>query len=107
MCSERGTFQGYYTLDDTKTEIDKINKDDLLKILDLALEDDFEMDPYDADTFSQNKAHKIIYSNIHDKLKDLIDNKEQFKKEADSKYKEAINKYSNDDDDIDPEDIPF
>ena len=74
-------------------EIDKINKDDLLVLLNLAGEDAFELDPYNESLIG-NRAHQIIYENIYNKLKQFLDNKNQFKKEVDKLYKEATSKYS-------------
>ena len=41
-------------------EIDKINKDDLMDLLNKAVESDFEMDEYKEENLD-NKAHQIIY----------------------------------------------
>jgi len=41
------------------TEIDKIEKEDLMNLLDFATDDDFEMDEYNEDILA-NKAHQII-----------------------------------------------
>lgn len=100
--------QGFYTLNGEEKTIDKINKDDLLALVDLALEDDFKMDEYDSDKL-QNKAHQIIYENIFNKLTALINDKDQFKRKSDSMYEKAINRYGAQeyDEDINPEDIPF
>lgn len=98
---------GFYTINNEEKTIDKINRNDLLALIDLALGDNFEMDPYDSNKL-QNKAHQIIYENIYKKINSLISDKEQFKRKADSMYKNAINKYGvQESDDINPEDIPF
>lgn len=104
-------------------EIDKINKDDLLFLLNEAEADDFEMDSYNESLLG-NKAHQVIYENIHSKLEQFLEDKNQFKTEVDKLYKVAIGKYSADveeediddignleneenDREIDTEDIPF
>jgi hypothetical protein len=74
-------------------DIDKINKSDLLKLLNSAEANDFELDPYD-ESLLENKAHQIIYENIYNKLEQFLSDKDQFKREVDELYKEAINKYS-------------
>lgn len=85
---------GMYSIDGTNWIcIDKINRDDLFKLLELAINSDFEMDAYDKDKIA-NPAHQIIYSNIYKKFKDLVENKSRFKDESESLYKSAIEKYS-------------
>jgi len=73
-------------------EIDKIEKDDLMKLLDFATEDDFEMDAYDEETLA-NKAHQIIYKSIYEKLNIFLTNKDRFKDQTENVYKEALEKY--------------
>lgn len=116
--------KGYYWNDTEMVEIDQIGKDDLLRLLDHAERDEFEMDAYDESQL-QNKAHQIIYQSIHAKLNDFLTDKEQFNREVDALYAEAIGVYSADveaesgeedieeaenadeENDINPEDIPF
>ena len=86
--------KGYYQIDqDSWKSIDKINKEDLMALLDKAVETDFEMDEYKQDDLS-NKAHQIIYKNIHSKFSELLSNKSRFKDESEQLYKSAIEKYS-------------
>lgn len=73
--------------------IDEINKDDLFKLLDCALSDDFEMDSFCPEDIG-NPAHRIIYKNIYEKLTDLNGKRDRFKDESETVYKEAIEKYS-------------
>jgi hypothetical protein len=74
-------------------EIDKINKDDLLYLLDKAISSDFEMDIYSEEEM-RNKAHQIIYKNIYEKFSNLQTMKSKFKDESEQLYKDAIDKYS-------------
>jgi len=74
------------------TEIDQIEKDDLLKLLDIASNEVFEFDLYDEDIIG-NKAHQIIYKHLSEKFTTFIANKDRFKDEADNIYKDAIEKY--------------
>ena len=76
-------------------EIDKINKDDLLYLLNNAISSNFEMDVYAEDKMA-NKAHRIIYKNIYEKFSNLEFMKSKFKDESESLYKEAVEKYNND-----------
>ncbi|OAN63433.1 hypothetical protein A8B79_15260 [Balneola sp. EhC07] len=74
------------------TEIDKIEKEDLLKLLNFATEVDFEMDDYDEITLG-HKAHQIIYKSLHEKLSTFLSNKDRFKDQTESLYKEELEKY--------------
>jgi len=73
-------------------EIDKIEKEDLMNLLDFATEDDFEMDVYNEDVLA-NKAHQIIYKSIYEKLNNFLTNKDRFKDQTENVYKEALEKY--------------
>jgi hypothetical protein len=74
--------------------LDEIKKDDVLKIVDIALDPDqeLEMDEYSADSFT-NQAHKVIYENLYCKFAELITNKGQFVSEVEELYQEAYDKY--------------
>lgn len=85
--------KGFYWNGSEYKEIDKITKDDLLTLLNLAETDDFELDPYNESLIA-NRAHQIIYENIFNKFSQFLGDKEQFKREVDELYKEAIGKYS-------------
>jgi len=73
-------------------EIDKIEKEDLMNLIDFATEDDFEMDVYNEDILA-NKAHQIIYKSIYEKLNIFLTNKDRFKDQTENVYKEALEKY--------------
>jgi len=78
---------------DVWQEIDKINKEDLMLLLDKAVTTDFEMDTYDQAAIG-NKAHQIIYKNLFEKFAELVLNKNRFKDESEQYYKAAIEKYN-------------
>ena len=88
--------KGYFIKDkgqpDQWTEIDKIEKDDLLKLLDYATTEDFEFDQYN-EAILGNKAHQIIYKHLAEKFTIFLSNKDRFKDEAENIYKDAIEKY--------------
>lgn len=85
--------QGYYSVTGSKYEtIDKIDKEGLLKLADLALEDNFEIDEYD-ETKLQNQAHQIIYKSISEKLLELNLRKDEFKDESERLFLEEHEKY--------------
>ncbi|MGO9138149.1 MAG: hypothetical protein ACLQBC_10845 [Syntrophales bacterium] len=86
--------KGYFSLDGTTwNPIDEINKEHLLKLLDLSLSDDFEMDDFEKEKVG-NQAHQIIYKNIFEKFSDVSKNRSRFKDESEVLYKAAIEKYS-------------
>jgi hypothetical protein len=88
--------KGFYCLKENNwQEIDKIGKDDLMALLDKAIETDFEMDEYKQEN-TANKAHQIIYKNLFHKFSELIENKSRFKDESEQLYKNAFEKYSTD-----------
>ena len=68
--------KGYFlAADNTMQEIHEIRKEDILRLLDFATDPsaEFEMDEY-KDAIIQNEAHKIIYSGLYRKFKELLDN---------------------------------
>lgn len=77
---------------DTWIEIDQIDKNDLLKLLDYASVENFELDEYDESKLA-NKAHQIIYRHIAEKFTSFLTNKQRFRDEAENLYKDAIEKY--------------
>lgn len=92
--------QGFFSVSGLETDkqtIDKIRKEDLLRLLNLIVDENaengFEMDSYDEESI-KNPAHKIIYKNIYDKFDTLIKKRVQFLDETCNLYKSAIEKYS-------------
>ena len=75
-------------------DIDKMNKTDILNLLDIAIDENetFEFDIMN-DTNIVNPAHRIIYQNISEKFAELVRNKEQFLDESEALYNEAMRKY--------------
>lgn len=88
--------KGYFLKDKTNpdewTEIDQIEKNDLMKLLESASEPDFEMDAYN-ESLIQHKAHQIIYKNLTEKFDTFLSNKSRFIDESESIYKTALEKY--------------
>lgn len=77
-------------------EIDRIQKEDILHLLDLATDknNEFEMDAIQKDNI-KNEAHKIIYEALFRKFTELVANKSRFLDESQSLYKDALLKYKN------------
>lgn len=85
--------QGFYTTTgDTYNSIDKINKDDLLKLVELTLEGDVEIDEY-SEEMLKNQAHQIIYKNIYEKLLGLQKRRDEFKDESERLFLQEYEKY--------------
>lgn len=85
--------QGFYTTTgDVYHAVDKINKDDLLKLVELTLEGDVEIDEYSEEGI-KNQAHQIIYKNICEKLLDLHNRRDEFKDESERLFLQENEKY--------------
>ena len=85
--------QGYYLTEQGNYEaIDKIDKIVLLRLANLALGDDFEIDKYDEEKL-KNQAHQIVYKSISEKLDDLHDKRNQFRDESERLYLSEYEKY--------------
>lgn len=74
-------------------KIDQIDKDALMKLLELFLSNEVSMDKIESDNLS-NQAHLIIYKSIFDKFTGFEENKDKFKDESERTYYDAIQKYS-------------
>jgi len=74
--------KGYYLAETGEYEpLDKIVKEDLLRLVDLTLTTDSEMDDYDP-ALLQNQAHQIIYENLWSKLRELAARRTEFLDES-------------------------
>lgn len=73
--------------------IDKIDREGLMTLLDTLIENEVEIDVMDDENLL-NKAHRIIYKSISEKLNMLLSNKSKFKDESQRLYFEEIQKYS-------------
>lgn len=73
--------------------IEKIGKDDLLRLVDRTLEgDEFEVDPYD-DQSVKNQAHQVIYKSICQKLTDLRKRRKEFIDESARLFLDEYERY--------------
>jgi len=89
--SHKGLF---VTEDGAYETVDKIDKAALLRLVNLALEDNFEIDDFDEEAL-KNQAHQIIYKSISEKLSDLNKKRKQFLDESERLYLDAYEKYKN------------
>jgi len=72
--------------------IDKITKEDLLRLVDLTLGEDGEFDEFDKEKI-KNQAHQIVYKSIYEKLRDLGNRKQEFIDESERLYLADYEKY--------------
>lgn len=85
--------KGYFlTEDDTYETVDKIDKVILLRLVNAALENDFEIDKYNEEDL-RNQAHQIIYKSISEKLNDLHNRRNQFRDESERLFLDEYEKY--------------
>lgn len=88
--------KGYFLKDKEQptiwTEIDQIEKNDILNLLNHAVDGEFEIEEY-VEANIANKAHQIIYKHLTEKIINFLDNKDKFKDEAEGTYKDAFEKY--------------
>ena len=87
--------KGFYNASDDEgwKPIDEIDKDGLMKLLNLYLSEDVKMDRLEDNSLS-NQAQKIVYKGIFNKLESLQENKSIFKDDSDRTYLSAIEMYS-------------
>lgn len=82
----------FLTENDAYETIDKIDKVVLLRLVNSALEDDFEIDEYNEENL-RNQAHQIIYKSISEKLNDLHNKRKQFSDESERLFLDEYEKY--------------
>jgi hypothetical protein len=83
----------FLTVNGDYSSIDKINKDDLLRLVDWTLgEGDVELDSYD-DQKIKNQAHQVIYKSIFQKLSDLGKRKQEFVDESARLFLDEYERY--------------
>lgn len=75
--------------------VDKITKEDLLRLVNLTLSKDVEFDVYD-ETAIKNQAHQIVYKSVFEKLRGLNDRKKEFIDESERLYLKEYEKYKED-----------
>jgi hypothetical protein len=86
--------KGQFSINGTDfVDIDKINKEQMLSMLDLLLQNDCDMDPY-LDGSIPNEAQQIIYKAIYEKFLSIKNDKETLLNFKEDTFKEAIEKYN-------------
>jgi hypothetical protein len=85
--------QGYFLTEKESYEtVEKIDKTVLLRLVNFALQDNFEIDAYDENEL-RNQAHQVIYKSISEKLSDLHLKRNQFRDESERLYLDEYEKY--------------
>ena len=72
--------------------IDKITKEDLLRLVGQTIDEEAEFDEYEQEAI-KNAAHQILYKSIYEKLKECSDRKTEFTDEAKRVYLTEYEKY--------------
>ena len=73
--------------------VDKITKEDLLRIVNIILEEEVvEFDDYN-DELLKNQAHQIIYKSLFEKFRGLRERRQEFIDESERLYLQEYEKY--------------
>jgi len=84
---------GYYRDDRGEfTPVDKITKEDLLRLVNLTLDEEVEFEEY-KDEDLKNHAHKIVYKSIFEKLRGLKERRQEFIDESERLYLQEYERY--------------
>ena len=87
---------GHYLGDaDQYNTVDKITKEDLLRLVNLTLHEDVDFDEYDENAV-KNQAHQMVYKSILEKLRGLRDRKQEFIDESERLFLKEYEKYRGD-----------
>ena len=78
-----------------KDTIDLIQKEDMLNLLDAVTDKEIEFEMDENSDEILNEAHKIIYNELYKRLNELKEDKDRFLEESESLYKDALQKYKN------------
>lgn len=83
----------FRTEDGQYLTIDKITKEDLLRLVDqtLAMED-AQFDPYD-EKLIKNQAHQVIYKSVMNKLQEIRKRRREFEDESARLFLEEYQRY--------------
>jgi len=88
--------KGFYsTAEGLWNPVDKLTKEELLKLLEISFSQEITMDEFDEEKIG-NQAHQIIYKSVYEKFNELIENKDRLKDESEQLYKSSIEQYKRD-----------
>jgi len=84
---------GYYLNDKGEfAPVDKITKEDILRLVNMTLDEEVEFDEYNDEDL-KNQAHQIICKNIFEKLQGLKGRRQEFKDESERLYLQEYERY--------------
>lgn len=84
---------GYYRDDQGEfAPVDKITKEDLLRLVNLTLGEEVEFDEYNDENL-KNQAHQIVYKSIFEKLRVLRERRQEFIDESERLYLQEYERY--------------
>lgn len=84
---------GHFSINGDEFEsIDKLDKERLLKLVDLALTKEVEIDEYDP-AILKNEAHRIIYRSVYKKLQELVLRRDEFFDKSEREFYEIYENY--------------
>jgi len=84
----------FLTEDGNYNAIDKITKEDLLRLVRCVLnDDDAEFDEY-CEEIIKNQAHQVVYKSIYRNLQSLKERRQQFIDESERLYLEDYKRYT-------------
>lgn len=85
--------QGHYLGEDGSfIPVDRITKEDLLRLAELTLTEEVEFDEYESEAI-KNQAHQILYRSVYEKLRGLRDRRQEFADESERLYLQEYEKY--------------
>ncbi len=94
----------YFIAQDKFATVDKITKEDILRLVNLTLsEEEVEFDEYKDDNL-KNQAHQIIYKSIFGKLQELKERRKEFKDDSDRLYLSEYERYRDEPTKVDTDD---
>lgn len=82
----------FLTKTGTYEPIDKLTKDDLLRMVNAVLNDSVEFEAFDEELI-KNQAHQVIYKSIYDNLQTLVGRKDEFVDESERMYLDDYKRY--------------
>ena len=85
----------FYVNNDEYLPMDKLTKDALLKLIDMTLADDIEIDSYDEGII-KHQAHQVIYKSVSNKLLTLNKRRQEFADESERLFLTEYEKYQSD-----------
>lgn len=86
--------KGYFCANGEEfVSLDKLDKENLLNLVDYVLTEEVEMDSYDPEIL-KNEAHRIIYRSVHKKLQELISRKDEFFDKSEREFYEIYENYN-------------